>query len=91
MPLEVFKLRFTENIPGKFYVSNQCLDCDLCREIAPEHFARNDKGGYSYVKKQPETPEEEERCREALAGCCTETIYNDGDLFTWAAIPPARR
>ena len=83
MPLDDFKLRFPENVAGKFYVSNQCLDCDLCRETSPENFARNDAGGYSYVKKQPETPEEEARCREAMGGCCTETIYDDGDSFDW--------
>ena len=27
--------RYGENAPGKFYVDNQCIDCDLCRETAP--------------------------------------------------------
>ena len=83
MSFETFKNRFPENVAGKFYVSNQCLDCDLCRELAPEAFARNDDRGYSYVKRQPETPDEEARCRQALAGCCTDTIYDDGDSFDW--------
>jgi ferredoxin len=88
MPLKDFKTRWADNVPGKFYVGNQCLDCDLCRATAPENFARNDEGGYSYVKKQPETAEELALCREALGGCCTETIYEDGDQFDWAAFPP---
>ena len=87
MSLETFKRRMDDNVAGKFYVGDQCLDCDLCREVAPENFARNDEGGYSYVKKQPETAEEEARCREAIAGCCTETIHDDGDIYDWAAIP----
>jgi ferredoxin len=87
MSLDAFKQRFADNVAGKYYVSNQCLDCDLCRELSPENFARNNEGGYSYVKKQPETPEEEARCREALSGCCTETIYDDGESFDWKAIP----
>jgi ferredoxin len=81
MSFEAFKSRWPENVPGKFYVGDQCLDCDLCRDVAPENFARNDERGYSYVKKQPETPDELARCREALAGCCTDTIYEDGDSF----------
>jgi len=81
MSLEAFHHRWPENVSGKFYVSDQCLDCDLCRELVPEVFERNDERGYSYVKKQPETSDELARCREALAGCCTETIYEDGDLF----------
>ncbi len=81
MSLQSFAKRWPENVPGKFYVGDQCLDCDFCRDVAPENFARNDAQGYSYVKKQPETPDELARCREALAGCCTDTIYEDGDSF----------
>ena len=87
MSLDTFKTRMADNVAGKFYVGNQCLDCDLCRETAPANFTRNDEGGYSYVKKQPETPEELAACREAMEGCCTETIFADGDTFDWAAIP----
>jgi ferredoxin len=89
MSLETFQKRMADNVPGKVYVSDQCLDCDYCRQVAPENFARNDEGGYSYVKKQPETPEEWARCLEAIEGCCTETIFDDGDSFDWAAIPAA--
>jgi ferredoxin len=87
MSLDTFKQRMADNVPGKFYVGNQCLDCDLCRETAPDNFDRNHEGGYSYVKKQPVNSEEEARCREAMEGCCTETIHEDGDTFDWAAIP----
>ena len=30
------------NVPGKFYVDSSCIDCDLCRETAPENFGRDD-------------------------------------------------
>lgn len=56
--------RYPENVPGKFYVDDQCIDCDLCRETAPANFKRNDDGGHSYVYKQAENPEEEARCKE---------------------------
>ena len=78
---------YADNVRGRFYVGDQCLDCDLCREVAPENFARNDEGGYSYVRKQPESAEEEARCREAVAGCCTETIHEDGFDFDWTGFP----
>ena len=51
--------KYPENVAGKFYVDDQCIDCDLCRETAPASFKRNDDGGHTYVYKQPETPEEE--------------------------------
>ncbi|MCX7712977.1 MAG: ferredoxin [Chthoniobacterales bacterium] len=71
--------KYPENVPGPFYVDDQCIDCDLCRETAPANFKRNDEGGHSYVYKQPETPEEEQQCREAMEGCPVEAIGCDGD------------
>src|SRR5215475_11799091 len=71
--------KYPENVPGKFYVDDQCIDCDLCRETAPANFKRNDDGGHSYVYKQPETPEEEGLCKEAMEGCPVEAIGNDGN------------
>jgi ferredoxin len=83
-----FANRMPDNVPGKFYVTSQCLDCDLCRETAPNNFTRLDAGGYSYIYKQPENPEEETLCREALEGCCTAAIFEDGDQHDWKRIPP---
>jgi ferredoxin len=70
--------KYAENVAGKFYVDDQCIDCDLCRETAPANFKRNDDGGHSYVYKQPESPEEEALCKEAMEGCPVEAIGNDG-------------
>jgi hypothetical protein len=41
--------KWPENTTGKFYVDQQCIDCDLCRETAPDFFTRDDDGGFSYV------------------------------------------
>ena len=73
-----FANRYAENVPGSFYVDDQCIDCDLCRETAPANFTRNDDGGHSYVFKQPETDEELALCKEAMEGCPVEAIGNDG-------------
>jgi ferredoxin len=70
--------RYPENVRGKFYVDSQCIDCDLCRETASDNFTRNDDRGYSVVFKQPETPAEEGRCKEAMEGCPVEAIGKDG-------------
>jgi len=67
-----------ENVPGQYYIDNTCIDCDMCREIAPKIFKRQDDGAYSYVYRQPVTPEEIALAEEALAHCPTETIGNDG-------------
>jgi len=70
--------KYPENVAGKFYVDDQCIDCDLCRETAPANFTRNDDGGHSYVFKQPESPDEENLCKEAMEGCPVEAIGSDG-------------
>jgi ferredoxin len=70
--------KYPENVDGKFYVDDQCIDCDLCRETAPANYKRNDDGGHSYVYKQPESPEEEALCKEAMEGCPVEAIGSDG-------------
>ena len=71
--------KWKENAAGKFYVDQQCIDCDLCRETAPNFFTRHDEGGYSFVHKQPTTEDEIAMCMEALEGCPVEAIGNDGD------------
>ena len=51
--------KWPENVKGKYYVDEQCIDCDLCRETAPDFFTRNEDGGYSFVHKQPDSTDEE--------------------------------
>lgn len=70
--------KYPENIAGKFYVDDQCIDCDVCRETAPKNFKREENNGYSFVYKQPETPEEEVECKDAMESCPVEAIGNDG-------------
>lgn len=71
--------KWPENVPGKFYVDDQCIDCDLCRDTVPACFHREDSGGYSFVAKQPATPEEVDQCMEALESCPVNAIGNDGE------------
>ena len=78
LPMAFLEDKLRDNAPGKFYVDYQCIDCDVCRDTSPANFARNDACGYSYVRKQPETPEELELCREAFMACPVEAIGDDG-------------
>lgn len=71
--------RVPDNIAGKFYVDTQCIDCNLCRDTAPNNYKQNEEKGYSFVYKQPSTPEEEQQCQEAMEGCPVEAIGNDGE------------
>jgi ferredoxin len=67
-----------ENEPGRYYVDSQCIDCDICRDIAPANFTRQTDKGYSFIYKQPSNPIEEELCREAMDTCPVEAIGGDG-------------
>lgn len=68
-----------ENVPGPYYIDSSCIDCDQCRVIAPDFFARNDDTGMGYVKRQPVTAEELALAEEAMLACATESIGNDGN------------
>lgn len=72
------KDKLEDNVKGKFYVDDQCIDCDVCRDTAPKNFTRNDNNGYSYVFKQPETAEELALCEESMNVCPVEAIGDDG-------------
>lgn len=63
---------------GRYYVDSQCIDCDLCRETSPANFTRNEEQAFSYVHKQPESPEEELLTKDAMQNCPVEAIGNDG-------------
>lgn len=66
------KLAYAENAPGDFFVDSTCIDCDLCRQIAPAVF--EDENDYSVVWHQPESPAEIHRAAMALVACPTASI-----------------
>ena len=65
-------LRLPDNVPGDFFVDSTCIDCDACRQIAPETFAED--GDYSIVHRQPQTDHEIQRAMMALVACPTGSI-----------------
>ena len=70
--------KWSDNAAGKYYVDDQCIDCDACRAEAPDNYRRNEDHGYSYVYKQASNAEEETRCKAAMEACPVEAIGNDG-------------
>jgi ferredoxin len=72
--------RYSGNAFGPYYVDNQCIDCDLCRQTAPNNFARDEKSGHSFVFQQPRSDQEVAECQEAMQNCPVEAIGGDGLL-----------
>lgn len=70
--------KVANNVDGDFYVDSNCIDCDLCRQTAPDNFVRNEDDGYSFVSKQPESDAERQACLDAMEECPVEAIGDDG-------------
>lgn len=58
-----------------FDVSTACIDCAVCRIVAPDTFAAGD--GTALVDKQPRSPRELLRAKMALVSCPTNAITAD--------------
>ncbi|MBI2820325.1 MAG: MBL fold metallo-hydrolase [Acidobacteria bacterium] len=59
--------RLSTNIAGDFFVDNTCIDCDQCREIAPEVFG--DGEGHASVLHQPDSSGMLHAALRALVSC----------------------
>ena len=70
--------KYRQNVPGPYYVDQECINCDACLLAAENHFKINEDDGHAFVCKQPETDEEKEACQEALESCPVEAIGDDG-------------
>ena len=74
--------RLPENMPGPLYVDASCIDCDACRQIAPQTFGDGDR---SYVKHQPDDELDWDRALMALVTCPTSSIGVVGEKCDVAA------
>jgi glyoxylase-like metal-dependent hydrolase (beta-lactamase superfamily II)/ferredoxin len=63
---------YMENVAGNFFVDDTCIDCDLCRQIAPSVF--DEHSDHSAVFHQPESAVETHRAAMALVSCPTASI-----------------
>ena len=61
-----------ENLPGDFFVDWTCIDCDACRQLAPEVFA--EAPDHSFVRAQPASAEARRKAMHALLACPTGSI-----------------
>ncbi|HET6328155.1 MAG TPA: MBL fold metallo-hydrolase [Planctomycetaceae bacterium] len=66
-----------DNVPGDFFVDTTCIDCDTCRQIAPQVFAEGP--GTAYVHRQPASPVARREALRALLACPTGSIGDQGD------------
>lgn len=67
-----------KNVPGKFYVDENCIACNDCNNEVEEYFKADEDEGYSYVFKQPTDDEGIQACKDAMEACPVESIGEDG-------------
>ena len=72
------------NVDGQFFVDRTCIDCDLCRQIAPASFVAED--GRSVVRHQPSTDAERRQAEMALVTCPTGSIGTREKIDLRAAV-----
>ena len=66
--------RLPNNADGDVFVDASCIDCEVCRIVAPSTFVRDDSVGQSIVKLQPRSEQERRRAAMALVACPTSSI-----------------
>jgi glyoxylase-like metal-dependent hydrolase (beta-lactamase superfamily II) len=64
-----------DNVPGAWFVDRRCIDCDACRQLAPETFGSAD--GQAVVTRQPRDEDAEHRAWLAAVACPTRSIRTD--------------
>lgn len=68
--------RYQNNVDGKFFVDRTCINCDACRQLAPQVFG--EVNGHSFVHSQPTTKEEDSAATRALLCCPVGSIGTIG-------------
>jgi ferredoxin len=66
--------RLPNNVPGRFYTTEQCDGCAYCASVAPENFDYEKSSNTYFVSRQPVSDEEEEYVREAVEDCPVDAI-----------------
>jgi glyoxylase-like metal-dependent hydrolase (beta-lactamase superfamily II)/ferredoxin len=70
-------LKHADNAPGPFWVDSSCIDCDLCRQIAPATFGHDAARAQSVAVRQPASDAERRRAAMAVVACPTSSIGSD--------------
>ena len=69
-------LAVAQNVPGDLFVDESCIECDTCRELAPDVFGSLESG-QSFVKAQPSDDAAWRRALQAVVSCPTSSIGSE--------------
>lgn len=66
--------KLPENVPGKYYTTDDCDGCAYCAAVAPDNFEFHKPTNTYYVGKQPVDAEEEQLVQDAMEDCPLDAI-----------------
>ena len=66
--------KLPNNVPGKYYTTDDCDGCAYCASVAPDNFDYEKTSNTYYVAHQPEDIVQEEFLQEALDDCPVDAI-----------------
>ena len=72
-------VKLPENVPGKFYTTEECDGCAYCAAVAPDNFEFNKATNTYFVSKQPVDKEEEELVQDAKEDCPLDAIRSSDE------------
>lgn len=72
--MEEMPTRLPNNVPGEFYVSEDCDGCAYCGMVAPENFEFDKPTNTYFITRQPMTEDESDLVREAMEDCPVDAI-----------------
>lgn len=70
--------KLPNNVPGKYYTTEDCDGCAYCASIAPDNFEFEKSTNTYFLSKQPVNREEEEFVTEAMEDCPIDAIRANG-------------
>lgn len=74
--------RLSTNVEGNFFVDATCINCNTCRQLAPDSF--EEVGEFSAVRRQPEGAIQLYQAYQALLACPTGSIGTQhSDKVLW--------
>lgn len=69
--------KLPHNVPGTYYVTEDCDGCAYCAAVAPDNFDFDKPSNTYYVSIQPRNAEEDEFLHEALEDCPVDAIRSE--------------
>ena len=70
--------RWSDNVPGRYYVNKDCVVCTVCSDMAPLHFTLAKDEDHYFVSLQPRNEKEEAVVKAAMEGCPMGAVCDDG-------------